>query len=347
MTATLFEAVRGGGAGDVEADLFFAVLLHVGTLGAIVAYYHRRVIDGLRALLGGSAVGVTRRDVIRAVLLAGVATAPAVLAALTLKPQIERAFNGLEAPGFGFLITAVLLVAVTRLGGRSGARGLSEMTWTDALLIGLAQAMAITPGISRSGSTIVAGLALGFSGSWAVGFSLLMAVPAILGAAVLEILDLEPGTIAPDQWGMMASATAVSGIVGLGAIAWLVRIVRSGRLWYFSVYLIPLGVAVLVAAKSGVGTSDPGRPSAPPEAGADRGNGGGTTDGHGRRSDTLDGAAGLGMAGSGRHRGPGRDDLDRHDPAGPRSPGAPPGPPSRFRGQAGVRPGPLLGRPLA
>ena len=301
VAETLFEAAWKRDAGDGEADLFFAVLLHVGTLGAIIAYYRRQAWEGLRALLGnGQGVDVTRWGVIRAGLLAGIATVPAVLVALTMKSRIERAFNGLEAPGVGFLVTAALLYLVMRVGGGKGTKGLGEMTWTDALLIGVSQALAIAPGISRSGSTIVAGLALGFSRPWAVGFSLLMAVPAILGAEVLELIDLEPGTIDPDQWGLMLSATAVSGIVGYGAIAWLVRIVRSGRLWYFSVYLIALGVAVLIASGRGIGRSESSRLVAPPESGRVEAAEGGTADGHGRRSDTLDGASGLELAGSGR-----------------------------------------------
>ena len=318
VAETLFEAVRGEAAGDVEADLFFAVLLHVGTLGAIVAYYRRQAWEGLRALFGGGpSGGVTRWGVIRAGLLAGIATLPAVLVAFSMKQRIERAFNGLEAPGVGFLITAALLYLVMRIGGGKGTKGLSEMTWSDALMVGCAQALAITPGISRSGATIVAALLLGFSRPWAVGFSLLMAVPAILGAAVLEVVDLDAGTIAPDQWGLMASSTVVSGIVGFGAIAWLVRIVRSGRLWYFSVYLAALGVAVLIASGRGVGRSESAPAASPPERGRIEALKGGAADGHVRRSDTLDGASGLGLAAMGRHRGPFSDHLDRSDPAGP------------------------------
>ena len=101
------------------------------------------------------------------------------------------------------------------------------------------------PGVSRSGLTIAAALALGFSRTWAVGFSLLIAVPAICGAAVFELKDAikDPAALGltPDRIAQTLAATVVAGLVGYLAILWLIRVVRAGRLWYFSVYLIALG----------------------------------------------------------------------------------------------------------
>ena len=130
--------------------------------------------------------------------------------------------------GIGFLVTAAVLLLTAWLSRRDGTKGPAEMTWLDALLIGMAQMFAPLPGVSRSGMTIAAGLALGLSRTWAVGFSLLIAVPAILGAAVKEIKDMVDAHTAhrPSYVAQAIAATIVAGLVGYVAIPWLVRIVR-------------------------------------------------------------------------------------------------------------------------
>jgi undecaprenyl-diphosphatase len=188
--------------------------------------------------------------VVRTCLFAIVATIPAVFVGLLLKKKIEAAFASLTAAGIGFLITACVLLVTARLNRRAEgpSKGPAETTWLDALLVGIAQAFAPLPGVSRSGLTITSGLARGFGRDWAVGFSLLMAVPVIAGAGVLELKDVSPAMLAPDFLGPTLLATVVAGLVGYGAIIWLVRLARSGRLWYFSVYLFALGIAVLALA---------------------------------------------------------------------------------------------------
>ena len=101
------------------------------------------------------------------------------------------------------------------------------------------------PGVSRSGVTIASALALGFSRTWAVGFSLLIAVPAILGAAVFEIKDVNRSMLTAERMAQAAVGTVVAGLVGYFAIIWLTRVVSSGRIWCFSLYLIVLAIIVL------------------------------------------------------------------------------------------------------
>jgi undecaprenyl-diphosphatase len=303
--SALFRSI--GEVGSSPDGLFFAVMLHVGTLAAILLYYRRVSWEGARHLIGG---GLGRSKVVRSGLLAVVATLPAVVVGLTLKEEVDQAFRSVVVPGFAFLVTAALLLMTTRM--VEGTKGPLESTWTDALIIGLAQAVAITPGISRSGSTIVAALALGFSRPWAVGFSLLMAVPAILGAAVLEVREIDPQSLTPEFIRLTAVASAVSGLVGYGAIVWLVRIVRAGRLWYFSVYLVLLSATVL-------GTVALSRVSRLESESR------GMTDGQGRRSEALDRPTGLVMDRPGSI-GSGFDDVGRPDTAGPGPPGEATGP---------------------
>ena len=177
-----------------QENLFFDIMLHAGTLAAILFYFRAVIVEGARGfLLGAGDVrpGLDRASVVRAGLLAAVATSPLVPFALFFKKRLEETFQSSQAAGVGFLITAaVLLLVSVRLKGPEGGKGLAQTTWVDALLIGIAQMFAPLPGVSRSGLTIAAALALGLSRTWSVGFSLLIAVPAICGAVVFELKDV-------------------------------------------------------------------------------------------------------------------------------------------------------------
>ena len=258
ITQQLFAYFTGKPHSGKE-NLFFDVMLHLGTLAAILVFYRGVVKTGVHGLLGATEVAPAyRRDgLVRTGLLAGVATTPLIPLALFLKKWIEAAFESTVATGFGFLITAavLLLTAFLRNRGETG-KGPLETTWLDALLIGIAQMFAPLPGVSRSGLTVAAGLSLGLSRAWAVGFSLLIAVPAILGATILEVRKVDPASLSGDRVAQTATAAVLAGLVGYGAILWLVKVVRSGRMWYFSVYLIILGLLVLTAALYSKGTGD-------------------------------------------------------------------------------------------
>src|SRR4051794_25489889 len=258
ITQQAFARLTGKGHSGAE-NLFFDVMLHLGTLAAIVLHYRAVALTGARGLLGSVEVppAYRRSAVIRTGLLAVVATLPLVPDALFLKDFIEESLQSTKAAGVGFLITAAVLGVTSRL--RGGQKGPSETSWVDALLIGIAQMFAPLPGVSRSGLTVAAALALGLSRAWAVGFSLLIAIPAILGAAVFEFRKLDPGTLTADRVAQTVAAATLAGAVGYGAIIWLVKIVRAGHLWYFSVYLVALAAVVLALAFSGSGSGSGGR----------------------------------------------------------------------------------------
>jgi undecaprenyl-diphosphatase len=200
---------------------------------------------GAQGLLGSTEVpsDYRRNSVVKAGLLAVLATVPAALVGLLLKKKIEATFASPTAAAIGFLITAAVLLLTTWL--KAGHKGLNETTWVDALVVGLAQAFAPLPGVSRSGTTIAAALAMGFTKTWAVGFSLLMAIPAIAGAEIVELKDVDFAGLSPDFVARCVAASVVSGVVGYAALVWLVRVVRSGKLWYFSVYLVGLALVIL------------------------------------------------------------------------------------------------------
>jgi undecaprenyl-diphosphatase len=249
-----------------QENLFFDIMLHVGTLAAILLFYRNAIWQGARGfLLDASNVppGFDRQSVFRVGLLAAVATSPLVPFALFFKKRLEEMFQSSQAAGGGFLITAAVLVLVSyKVQGPDGEKGPAHTTCLDALLIGIAQMFAPLPGVSRSGLTIAAALGLGFSRTWSVGFSLLIAVPAICGAAVFELKDAikDPAALGltADRIAQTLVATVVAGLVGYLAILWLIRVVRAGRLWYFSVYLIALGVLVLGLSSMSGGSRDGG-----------------------------------------------------------------------------------------
>ena len=314
-----------------EENLFFDIMLHVGTLAAILLHYRTSIMAGARGFLLGAKdvpLGFERTSVWRVGLLAIVATLPLIPLKLFFIDWIKETFKSSQAAGIGFLITAAVLLLVSlKLRGPAGKKGPAETTFLDALLIGLAQMFAPLPGVSRSGLTIASALALGFSPVWAVGFSLLIAVPAISGAALSELKDTLTGpralTLTPDRIAQTVVATIVAGIVGYMAILWLIRVVRAGRLWYFSVYLIILGSVVLVVSSKSGGSLDARPPQALDRPAGSR-------------------AAGLPAGGAGRRAGGA---LDRAHAAGARPSGPRAG--DQDQGRRKTASGLLLGRSLA
>jgi undecaprenyl-diphosphatase len=161
-----------------------------------------------------------------------------------LKDDFEEMFNSLRSVAGGFLITGALLLFVERL--PSGNRSWRQLTWVGALLIGLAQAAAITPGVSRSGSTICIALLVGLRRRWAAEFSFLIAAPIILGATVLELSEVGLSGISRDKAAMLAIGALTSGVVGYGALKLLLRMLRNSKLHLFSYYLWTLGLCILM-----------------------------------------------------------------------------------------------------
>ena len=224
--------------------VFFDVMLHVGTTVAILVHYRKQIAAGIKGFLGDPHVPdfYVRPALFRLAGLVFVALLP-LLPVVLVKDKIEETYENLYVVGFGFLTTAVVLLVTHFLSG--GKKGPDTMTWVDALLIGCAQALAPLPGVSRSGLTIAAALMRGCTTSWSVGFSLAIAVPAIGGATLLQLRKLLHMELSSSQIAQILLASTIAGLVGYVAILWLLRIVRSERLWYFSVYLFVLSAVIL------------------------------------------------------------------------------------------------------
>jgi undecaprenyl-diphosphatase len=230
--------------GISEPALFFDTMVHVGTLAAVFVVLWKDIW------------GVLRRPIQPVTGFLILATLPTVAAALLFKDGIERAFASGSFLGFAFLFTAAALLVSWRLSGRpgraSGADAKAEtlpwaMNWLDALVIGVCQAVAVIPGVSRSGLTLSGALARKLDRDTAARFSFLLSIPAILGALVLQIKDLADGGAEPGGIGAgaVAAGTVAAAIVGFFAVKFMLKIVRERSLWGFAVYVAILGALVL------------------------------------------------------------------------------------------------------
>lgn len=227
-------------------SLAFDVALHLGTLLATVAYFWRDLWKLLAAWCTGLVSAPARAD--RYYLLAwylGLATLPAVLVAWPLESAIETAFRAPAAVA-AWLIGISLVMAAAEYFSRR-RKGLDEMKLAPALAIGLAQALALAPGVSRSGITLSAGLALGYQREAAARFSFLLALPVIAGACVTKFKTwLAPGT--GQDLPLLLAGTAAAALAGLACIHWLLGYLRRHSLYPFVVYRLLLGAAVLLWA---------------------------------------------------------------------------------------------------
>jgi undecaprenyl-diphosphatase len=231
--------------GIVRPGLVLEAVLHLATAVAAIIMFWPDVVRLLRAVpllvrpQGGS-VPADRRGRDRSLLMAVVvATLVTAVLGLAFAAPLERTFLSVRGTAYRLLITAVILVLHRERGNRDG----EDATLTDGLMLGLAQAVAILPGISRSGATIVAGLALGFRRTEAARLSFLIAIPAIVGAGVFSLKDAaqvsQLGFTVPE----LVVSAAVAGVTGALAIAWLLDLVRRQRLAWFAGYC---GVAALI-----------------------------------------------------------------------------------------------------
>jgi undecaprenyl-diphosphatase len=224
-------------AGSAPQDAMdLTIVLHIGTLGSILVYYFRRIMR----LLGED----------RKVLwLLAVGTLPAVVLVLVCKKLMDQQFEAILQSELlaGLMLPVTGLALLWAMRQKPGSREYRELTWRDALVIGVCQATAILPGLSRSGTTISAGLGVGMTRTAAATYSFLLAIPALAGAGLYEAVSLlkdgHPLSAKPEH---LAIGAAISLVVGLAAIWSLERLLQRGQLQWLAWYCIGLGAAVVV-----------------------------------------------------------------------------------------------------
>ena len=265
---------------ETETGMLFDVMLHFGTLVAICAVFYKDVakliVEGIyilksglinlviffhnsflqvknnfqkdklpkEALDLGEYHPVANNSYRKFVLLVIVSTIPTGIIGVIGKDMVEMASKILIVPGICLLITAVLLfVADAAKGGEKYAK---DITYSNAFIIGIVQGIATLPGISRSGSTIAACLLSGFNSSFAVKYSFIMSIPAILGAMLLELLDFSAVALSPGEIVSYEVGTLIAGIVGYVCIKVMLAVVRSKKFKVFAVYCLIIGLISII-----------------------------------------------------------------------------------------------------
>ena len=243
-----------GQAGIGEPPPFFDVLLHLGTLAAVFAAYWQDIREMIAELICGVrdlARGTTPTPIPparRLILLIIVGTLP-LFVVLPVKDFIEGLGDNIYFVAGALIVTGFLLFASDRV--KKGRKTEKTATLLDVLLVGVAQGIATCPGISRSGTTITAGCFLGFDRKFAVRFSFLLSIPAILGANILSLKDaVEAGIIWADV-PVYIVGVAVAAVVGYLCIRLLRMIADKGRFGWFAYYCWAAGALTLVLALLG------------------------------------------------------------------------------------------------
>lgn len=243
------------GMQDIEHDhMFFDVLLHLGTLVSVIIVYRREVWEMILALIslfkkkspaGQAASGKKTDPAGRLIVLIIIATLPLVLI-LPVKKYIEMLFTSLAFVGLALIVTGTLLFISDKI--RFGGKTEKNATVKDAILIGLAQAVATLPGVSRSGTTTIAGLFCGFDRTFAIRFSFLMSIPAVLGANIISLIEALKLGFDHSLLPVYLVGVVVAMVSGCLSIGLLKRLIEKNKYGKFSYYCWGIGLVTLIAS---------------------------------------------------------------------------------------------------
>lgn len=235
--------------GGADPGAAFTAITQLGTELAVLIYFRKDVARMLLAwwaslpVVGSRQPGQPLDADAKVAWLVILGTIPICVLGLLLRSWIETTFRTLA-------VTAIMLIVFGLILGWAEKRGtqtrqIAHLGWKDGVLLGLAQAMALVPGVSRSGGTITAGLLLGMTREAAARFSFLLAIPAVLLSGFYMLLfKREPMT--GDQWGMTLVATAIAFAVGYAVIIWFMRLISNKGFGLFVIYRVLLGLAILL-----------------------------------------------------------------------------------------------------
>jgi undecaprenyl-diphosphatase len=225
----------------------FTAVLQLGTLAAVLVFFARDLGGMVTATLRAVTTPARRRDPeVRLVLYLVLGTLPVVVAGVLFRKAIHGGFRALPVIAGAMIVVGVLLGLVERLAKHR--RTFDELTWRDALIIGLFQSLALVPGVSRSGITLLAAMAIGLRRDAAARFSFLLSIPAVAGAAIFEMKDVLHAADGPAP---LLIGLAVAAVTGYLSVAWLLRYLRTRTTFPFVAYRIVVGVAIVVLLATG------------------------------------------------------------------------------------------------
>ncbi len=230
--------------------LFFTVMLHFGTLISILLVYRKDIAILIKEFFIVIYELITQRRIHinnqyrKLGVYIIIASIPAAVAGVVLEDFFEKLFTAQFAIGFALIITGLLLWLSDKL--IAGEKNIDKMRPLDAFIVGVFQACAITPGISRSGSTIVGSLFMGLKKDLAVKFSFLISFPIILGAAIFEIKDVVVYGTGDTPIFIIIAGVLSSAIFGWIAIKTMINLVKKQKLRYFSYYTWTIGAIIIL-----------------------------------------------------------------------------------------------------
>lgn len=234
-----------------ENILAFAVLLHVGTLVSVFIVYwhdisHLFIELGLviKDIFSGKGPRININPTRKLGFMIIVATIPTAIIGLIFKDLFASMYLSLIAIGIGLLVTGTVLWLSERL--VKGTKQIGEMKFSHAVIIGLCQSIAISPGVSRSGATLVGGLFSGLDRNLAIKFAFLISIPSILGSVIIEAPDAFRDGFALDLAFPILLGVFISAVSGLFAIKTMLKVVSNKKLYYFSFYTWALGTFVII-----------------------------------------------------------------------------------------------------
>ncbi|MBX3156831.1 MAG: undecaprenyl-diphosphatase UppP [Deltaproteobacteria bacterium] len=233
--------------GQKDPGSAYTAVIQLGTLLAVLVYFARDLIHLPVAMVREPSSPDGRMPWL---LAAG--TVPIVILGLSLKKHIEGDLRSLYVIAGTLIVIGIVMAVIDRVAEGRGddTRPLTDLTYRDAILVGLAQSLALVPGVSRSGATICMALLLGFSRSDSARFSFLLSIPAIAGAGIFELRGAI-GELGRDALPALLVGTSTAAVSGYIVIAWLIKWLGSHDLLGFAIYRILAGIALLIALATG------------------------------------------------------------------------------------------------
>lgn len=222
----------------LEPPVIFDILVHIGTLGAVLVYFKKELLLIAKGVFQGN------KNSLSFLTMIAIGTIPALIFGLILQNQLAKIFDSLKIVALSLLLTALILFLTKKMANLK--LSFNQLKWQDSFLIGCFQALAILPGVSRSGSTIAAGLWRGLKRKSAFRFSFFLAIPACIGALILQIPDLISGQF--NHLGQSLLGMIVAAVTGFWALKILERVLLKAKFWVFGAYCLLLSLILFLAA---------------------------------------------------------------------------------------------------
>lgn len=232
---------------DPARAFVFNVLVQLGTLVAVILYFWSDLVAIFRSVLQGIKEKAPFKEAdSRLGWWIVLGTIPAGLAGMFLKDKVEEVFNSPVITAILLLGTAILLILAEILAKKQ--KNLDQLTWKDSLLVGVFQALAIFPGISRSGATISGGLIKGYTREAAARFSFLLSIPIMLAAGLLSVIDLIKSDFFLDFLPILLLGFVIAGVIGYLSIRWLLNYVKKNSFFGFAIYCWVISAVTLIVS---------------------------------------------------------------------------------------------------